>query len=114
MDDLRRTPAFEAYLRARDAVIRIKQHDEGRPSPPEAHPSGYWTEELGNIDYMIEASPLVIHKLRRHAFHITGINPYDYRSGQDSRRAYFEARLQALRKLGGERLLLPESPALGG
>ena len=63
---------------------------------------------------MIEASPLIVRKLRHHAFHITGIRPYDYRSKGDTRRAHFEARLQALRELAGDSLLVPESPALGG
>ena len=41
----------------------------------DAGASAYWTEELENIDYLIEASPLIVRKLRHHAFHITGIRP---------------------------------------
>lgn len=109
--DLAASPEYRAYLRARDAVLRTKaaQAPEGL-----ANPSAYWTEELEHIDYLIEASPLIVRKLRHHAFHITGIRPYDYRAKDDSRRAHFEARLQALRELGGDALLVPESPALGG
>jgi hypothetical protein len=103
------TPEFQAYLRARDAVLRIKGGQA-----PVASPSLYWAEELENIDYLIEASPLIVRKLRHHAFHITGIRPYDYREKHDGRRQYFEARLQALRALGGDDLLVPESPTLGG
>ena len=99
-----------AYARARDAVLEMTGGAAGGP----AAPSAYWREELETIDYMIEASPLIINKLRHHAFHITGIRPYDYRSKGDNRREYFEARLTALRELGGEALLVPESPALGG
>jgi len=105
------SPEFRAYERVRDAVVRMKAapaHDEATA------PSAYWSEELGTIDYLIEASPLIIRKLRHHAFHITGIRPYDYRSKGDARRELFEARLSALRELGGENLLVPESPALGG
>jgi glycosyltransferase involved in cell wall biosynthesis len=105
----RDTSGFRAYERARDAVLRIKGQ-----SAPGAAPSAYWAEELENIDYMIEASPLIVAKLRHHAFHITGIRPYDYRSKDDGRRAHFEARLAALRAMGGEGLVVPESPALGG
>src|SRR5688572_22979289 len=76
--------------------------------------SEYWTEELDIIDYMIEASPLIVRKLRHHAFPITAIRPYDYRDKGDGRRQYFEARLQALREQGGDTLLVPEAPALGG
>ena len=106
------TPEFDAYLRAREAVLRMKQAAPTASSP--ADPSAYWTEELGNIDYMIEASPLVIRKLRHHAFHITGLRPYDYRLKDDGRREGFEDRLRALRELGGDSLLVPESPLLGG
>ena len=77
-------------------------------------PSAYWAEELENIDYLLDASPLIVRKLRHHAFHITGIRPYDYRSKPDGRREHFEARLRDLRELGGETLLVPESSALGG
>jgi glycosyltransferase involved in cell wall biosynthesis len=99
-----------AYERARAAVLAMT----GGAAGGTAAPSAYWREELETIDYMIEASPLIINKLRHHAFHITGIRPYDYRSKGDNRREYFEARLTALRELGGEALLVPESPALGG
>jgi glycosyltransferase involved in cell wall biosynthesis len=105
--------AKAAYERARHAV----RHMLSAPShlAPSHQPSAYWTEELETIDYLIEASPLILRKLRHHAFHITGIRPYDYRSkGDNARREYFEARLNALRELGGDALLVPESPALGG
>lgn len=100
-------PGYAAYLRARDAVLRMKAASSGGAS-------AYWAEELEQIDYMIEASPLIVRKLRHHAFHITGIRPYDYRDKGDGRREHFEARLEALRALGGDALLVPESPALGG
>jgi glycosyltransferase involved in cell wall biosynthesis len=99
-----------AYERARAAVLVMTG---GAPGGATA-PSAYWREELETIDYMIDASPLILRKLRHHAFHITGIRPYDYRSKGDNRREYFEARLNALRALGGDSLLVPESPALGG
>ena len=101
---------FQAYLRARAAVLRLKAEQGG--AGPGA--SAYWTEELENIDYLIEASPLIVRKLRHHAFHITGIRPYDYRSKGDGRREHFEARLRALIELGGDALCVPESPTLGG
>jgi len=106
------TPEFAVYERVRDAVVQIT----GAPlaAAGEARPSAYWTEELENIDYMVEASPLIIRKLRHHSFHLTGIRPYDYRSKDDSRRQLFEARLDALRALGGDALLVPEAPGLGG
>ena len=77
-------------------------------------PSEYWSEELSNIDYLLEASPLIVNKLRHHAFHITGIRPYDYRSQTDSKRDAFVHRLHALIELGGQELVVPENEALGG
>ena len=103
--------AFETYLRVREAVRRMKASS---PAPDgHARPSEYWTEELENFDYMAEASPLIVRKLRQHAFHLTGIRPYDYRNARDQQ-AHFERRLRALIELGGRELLVPESPALGG
>jgi glycosyltransferase involved in cell wall biosynthesis len=108
--DLRDTSEFRAYERVRDAVLAMKQHAAGGVLDP----SVYWAEELGNIDYMIEASPLIVRKLRHHAFHITGIRPYDYRDKEDGRRENFTARLTKLRELGGAAVEVPESPRLGG
>src|SRR5262245_58681764 len=99
------------YEQARDAVLKMKHVCASNAA---ADPSAYWLEELATIDYMIEASPLIIRKLRHHSFHLTGIRPYDYRTKGDTRREMFEARLRALRDIGGDGLLVPESPALGG
>jgi glycosyltransferase involved in cell wall biosynthesis len=101
---------YEAYVAARDAVLRMKAVAVGGV----ADPSAYWAEELANIDYLIDASPLVVAKLRHHAFHITGIRPYDYRAQDGARREAFEARLRVLVELGGLELLVPEHEALGG
>jgi len=110
-DQSRTSTEFRAYERARDAVLQLTR---GAAADGVSRPSAYWTEELDNIDYLIEASPLIVRKLRHHAFHITGIRPYDYRSKGDSRRELFEARLRALQGLDRASLLVPEAAALGG
>ena len=99
-------PGFEAYLRTREAVLRMKERGADAPSR-------YWAEELGHIDYLIDASPLIVAKLRHHAFHITNLRPYDYRDKGD-RRENFVGRLRALAALDRAGLRVPESPALGG
>ena len=101
------------YDRVRAAVLEIA----GRPAGGDAQttPSAYWSDELDNIDYMVEASPLIIRKLRHHAYHISNVRPYDYRVKHDTKRENFEARLRALQALDtNDALLVPESPALGG
>jgi glycosyltransferase involved in cell wall biosynthesis len=106
------SPEYAAYLRAREAVLQIKRQpalQHGQEAP-----SAYWAEELENIDYMIDATPLIVRKLRQHAFHITEIRPHQYRQKADGRREVFTGRLDTLRRLGGDGLLVPESPALGG
>jgi hypothetical protein len=109
-DPIRADAGFQAYLTVRDRVLEMQRY-AGSGSPDA---SAYWTEELEIIDYMIEASPLIVRKLRHHAFPITAIRPYDYRDKGDGRRQFFEARLAALRELAGDALLVPEAPALGG
>src|SRR5687768_8616440 len=79
-----------------------------------AAPSEYWREELSGFDYLLDASPLIVERLREHTHHITGLRPYDYRGGQPARRAALAAKLGALREAGRDDLLVPESPALGG
>jgi len=56
-------------------------------------------EELENIDYMLDASPLIVRKLRHHAFHITNLRPYDYRMKGDARPQYFKERLGLRRQV---------------
>jgi len=103
--------AFETYLRVRDEVFGMQEERDGR-GPEE--PSRYWAEELEQIDYLADASPLVVRKLRHHAFQITGVRPYDYR-GAGEQQTYFERRLRALVALAGDdALLVGEHPALGG
>src|ERR687891_403960 len=93
--------AYSNYLRVRDEVTRLKRSSVAEGN---AAPSRYWADELSNIDYLADASPLVIRKLRHHAFHVTGIRPYDYREHSerplpDARNApksyWFERRLRA-------------------
>ena len=106
-----RDAAYATYLRVRDEVERMTR---ARTRSGDAAPSRYWSDELSAIDYIGEATPLVIAKLRHHAFHITGLRPYDYRE-YGERQAWFERRLEALATLaGGKDLLVPEPEALGG
>jgi hypothetical protein len=110
VEALANTASYRAWLAVRDEVLRLKAAEAGDGGEP----SAYWQEELANFEYMLDASPLVVDRLRQHTFHVTGVRVYDYRSERHTDRTRMAAKLAALRELGGDDLLVPESPALGG
>ena len=105
-------PEYAAYLRVRDAVRAQKATD--RVVSRIVEPSDYWREELANFEYMLEASPLLISKLRHHCYHATGLKPYDYQKVSGSRLSAFQRRFGELGRIADTSLLVPESPILGG
>jgi hypothetical protein len=110
LEKLRSGAAYQNYSHVREQVLAMKS----AVRKDSAEPSQYWSVELENIEYAIDASPLVVERLRHHAYHITGVWPYHYRPHQDERRARHETKLNALHKLGHTELFVPEAPALGG
>lgn len=112
LEDLRKSAAFRNYETARQHVLQIL--DNAGRAESNADPSEYWSEELRNIDYMFDASPLVVERLRQHTYHITGIWSYNYRSHRDRQQAQHAAKLAALLEVGDRDLFVPESPLLGG
>jgi hypothetical protein len=112
VDAAARSRGVQSYTIAREHVLRMK--DQAPHVGGTADPSIYWQEELANFDYMLEAHPLVIERLRHHTYHLTGLRVYDYRSRKDQARAAFAEKLAALVELGGKKLLVPEAPDLGG
>src|SRR5262245_45413981 len=108
---LRSEPAFRNYTRARERVLEMRAQVI---TLPEYRPSAYWEEELAAFEYMLDASPLVIEKLRHHTHWITGLRAYDYRSQKTRAKTKFEEKLKALIDAGSRDLLVPEWPELGG
>jgi hypothetical protein len=110
---LRLSPEYKTYESVLRHVIGMREvvasQQKGIFSP-----SDYWKEELANFDYMFEASPLIINKLRHHCYHITGLRVYDYRSNKTEVEAQFRRKLKALHELGHQELLVPEPAAMGG
>lgn len=102
--------AFGNYLESRRHVLAMLE--EQRRLADEA--SAYWAEELAAFDYMLDASPLIIRKLRHHCYHLTGLQSYDYRGHHMGRGGAFAAKLAALRDEDRAGLFVPESPNLGG
>ena len=107
---LRAEAPYANYLRARDAVLRCL----GEMDKSGAEPSAYWREELGGFDYLLDASPLIVEKLREHCHHITGDASYRYRGHHEHAAADFEMKLWRLGKLDKSELFVPEAPILGG
>lgn len=110
IDTARQSEAFRNYLHVRDRVLGMLEEVEGE----ESCPSDYWEEELAGFDYMLDASPLIIGKLRHHCYHITGLRVYDYRGHHGRQRGAFERKLRLLQEKDNGNLLVPESPLLGG
>ncbi len=109
--DLRAAPAFRNYQYVRDRVLEMRASVDGSP---DYRPSAYWQEELANFEYMLDATPLIVDKLRHHSFHITGLPVYTYRSGRERRLARYIEKLSALKAQGKPELFVPEADAMGG
>ena len=101
---------FRTYLEIRDRVLRMLKQEEAQYH----RPSRYWEEELANFDYLLDASPSIVNKLRHHCYHLTGLRVYDYRTNQRSRKQAFVSKLRMLTAVDHSALLVPESRILGG
>ena len=77
-------------------------------------PSEYWRQETAGFEYMLDASPLIVEKMRDHCYHLTGLHSYEYRDHHGTRKQPFETKFQALRKLDDKNRFIAENPALGG
>lgn len=111
IDALRGSAGFRNYELVRDRVVDMRAQAAAAPG---YRPSAYWEEELSNFEYMLDAGPLIIDKLRHHTYHITGLRVHDYRSNRHRPRERFAEKLKALTAQGRAELLLPESRMLGG
>lgn len=111
LESERQSRAYEVYLRVRERVLDMLA--KGREGS--AAPSDYWKEEVRGFEYMLDASPLIINRLREHCYHLTGVHSYVYRGHHAHKKGEFAAKLNALRKLDPEgKLFVPESAELGG
>jgi hypothetical protein len=113
LEGRRTSPQWLAYQDVRERVLAIKDAEARRLSGVH-RPSEYWTEELAGFDYMLDASPLMIDKLRHQTYHVTGLRVYEYRTNRDLQHRQLEEKLRVLIELGGRELLVPESRELGG
>jgi putative sugar O-methyltransferase len=105
------TPEFQSYLMVLDKVLRLRGSTTVNGS---SKPSLYWREELDSFDFMLDASPLIVRKLRQHTHYVTGLRAYDYRTNQKRRKEQFIDKLVALKRQDKRGLLVPEARELGG
>ncbi len=102
--------AYNSYITMRPYILKMMEMN----NKDSGTASAYWEEEMAGFDYMLDASPLLIRKLREHCYHITGIRSYEYRAHHSHAAPQFAAKLEALRKLDTDNLFVPESPEMGG
>jgi len=106
----KRSDLYQNYLSIRDRVLEMIQEDHGENTSA----SDYWREELAGFEYIFDASPLILERLREHCYHLTGIRPFDYRKHHESQKELYEKKLQLLREQDEDNLWIPESKLLGG
>ncbi|MEK7076600.1 MAG: putative sugar O-methyltransferase, partial [Patescibacteria group bacterium] len=110
IDESRRGVAYRNYLEVRNAVFAMLNADEAAASAP----SRYWKEELRGMEYLFDASPLIVETLRHHCYHLTGQREFDYRRHHAFKAGPLERRLEILKSQDRRGLFIPESSALGG
>lgn len=108
IEKARRSPAFRHYERVRDLVLRMVDDSADYEA------SAYWQQEIEGFDYMLDASPLVIAKLREHEYHLTGLRSYEYRQHHADYARRFASKLRRLKDVDASNLFVPESDELGG
>jgi hypothetical protein len=108
IEKARNSPAFRHYEHVRDLVLRMMDEARGYQT------SAYWQQEIEGFDYMFDASPLVIAKLREHEYHLTGLRSYEYRQHHTDYARRFASKLRRLKEADTSNLFLPEAEALGG
>jgi len=110
IESAKKSTVYYTYLEVRERVFKMLDQAAAHMHLT----SNYWEEELAGFDYMFDASPLIIRKLREHCYHLTGLRSYEYRSHHMHQTAPFLKKLMMLRQIDSDNLFVPESPALGG
>ncbi len=107
IETLRQAQAYQNYLQVRGHVLAMLDQQPNQASD-------YWEEELAGFDYLFDASPLIVNKLREHSYHITGLRSYEYREHHSHQQPRFAKKLAALRGKDARGLFVPEAPDMGG
>jgi hypothetical protein len=110
LEAARQSTAYQNYLSVRGQVLAMLEEAAQLGDLS----SNYWQEELAGFSYMLDASPLIVARLREHCYHLTGLRSYDYRQHHKHQQDGFVRKLAALRRQDSDDLFVPESPLLGG
>ncbi len=110
---MRDDSTYRSYERIRRRVLALLSLGRNRRLTGHA-PSDYWSGELSKFEYMMDASPLVIEKLRHHTHNLTGLHANQYRDSLRKYRRRYGEKLEALRALDDVGLWVPEARLLGG
>jgi len=101
------TDAFRTYQRIIPFFKDMLEKDTESPSQ-------YWTQEISGFDYMFDASPLIINKMRHHCYHLTGERDYAYRDHHLYKSDQFKSKLELLDSIAQKKLFISEPNILGG
>ena len=111
--DLKSSTEFQNYTYVLDRVRRMMASHS--PNSIDIHtPSALWRRGFALSDYMMDASPLIIRKLRHHCYHFNDVHRSDYRPNQEVARQGYVKKLRMLQAVNQSGVLVPESSILGG
>ena len=110
IDAAKNQACYANYLLVREYVVAMLREAHGDTDIP----SRYWEEELAGFDYLLDASPLIIQKIREHSYHITGLKSYEYRRHHAHKAGPFHEKLRALLGIDKKSRFIPEAAELGG
>lgn len=103
----RKQPAFRRYAHVRKHVMRmLAAQDE----PGVGSPSAYAARALGRIEYMLDATPGLVERLRERCSDLTR----EEGTSNEEIRDEIRLRSRSLARLERPDLLVPEPPVLGG
>lgn len=105
----RKSIHYRKYLISRREILNMINRTENRNLA-----SKYWKEELAGFEYMFDASPLIINKLRHHTYHLTGLHDYNYRKHHNHSLVKFQKKFNYLKQKDKSNLFIGESQKLGG
>lgn len=105
-------PGYRAYLEVREHVLRMLEVERAAGARRDF---GDWQAAAAEVEYVLDAGPLVIEGLHRHAGPFSDLRSEDYRAGAEWLCHELAARRKALiSAAGGSELLVPAAPELGG